>query len=238
MPHFDVATVDGRRVRYADLWQHRHLIGVSVGAAPHPGLMRLGRNLLARASEFEKVDASLVISAETIAGLPSPGVIVADRCPILMSCSNGSTSCGSSALSAHRPEKHLSIANGVGCINAPSEEGCMRRSIVTALVAAGTLAFTFAASAQQAPKEHTMTGCLQKGTETNTYLVTSTAEKGPKTIGIVESKANLAPHVGHKIDITGMAVPAKEAENAKPTPPKADHYMKLSAIKMVSSTCP
>ena len=44
--------------------------------------------------------------------------------------------------------------------------------------------------------------------------------------------------LGILIDITGMAVPAKEAENAKPTPPKADHYMKLSAIKMVSSTCP
>jgi|SRR5437867_8855995 hypothetical protein len=116
----------------------------------------------------------------------------------------------------------------------------MRRSFATTLFAAGALAFAFAVSAQegQAPKEHTMTGCLQKGTATNTYLVNSTAEKGPKTIGIVESKANLAPHVGHKIDITGTAIPAKEAENAKPTPPKADHYMRLSAIKMVSSSCP
>jgi hypothetical protein len=52
----------------------------------------------------------------------------------------------------------------------------------------------------------------------------------------VESKANLAPHVGHKIDITGTAVPAQEAE--KTNAPKADHYMRLSAIKMVSATCP
>lgn len=70
------------------------------------------------------------------------------------------------------------------------------------------------------------------------FVVTSTAAKGPKTIGIVSSKANLAPHVGHKIDITGTAVPNKEAESAKPKPPTADHYMNLTAIRMVSATCP
>lgn len=95
-----------------------------------------------------------------------------------------------------------------------------------------------AAPAGQAPKEHTMTGCLQKGTDANTFIVMNTAEKGPKTIGIVESKVNLTPHVGHKIDITGVAVPNKEAESAAMKPAKADHYMRLSAIKMVSTTCP
>lgn len=85
-----------------------------------------------------------------------------------------------------------------------------------------------------------MTGCLQKGAEANTYLVANTDPnpKAPKTIGIVESKDKLEPHVGHKIDITGTAVPAKEAESAAMKPPKADHYMRLSAVKMVSATCP
>ena len=114
----------------------------------------------------------------------------------------------------------------------------MRSSIVAAGVVAGMLSFAPTSAQGQAPQEHTMTGCLQKGTEANTYLVMNTAEKGPKTIGIMESKANLAPHVGHKIDITGTAVPSKEAESVKPMPPRADHYMKISAIKMVSSTCP
>jgi hypothetical protein len=109
-----------------------------------------------------------------------------------------------------------------------------------ALLAAFALALPFVAVAQDkpAPKEHTMTGCLAKGSGDGQYIVNSTAEKGPKTIGIVSSKANLAPHVGHKIDIVGVNVPAKEAESAKPAPPKADHYMNLSAIKMVSATCP
>jgi hypothetical protein len=116
----------------------------------------------------------------------------------------------------------------------------MRVSIVAALFVSVALAGVAAAQAGQGAgqKEHTMTGCLQKGTDANTFIVTNTAPKGPKTIGIVESKANLTPHVGHKIDITGTAVDVKEAESAKMKPPKADHYMRLSAIKMVSATCP
>ena len=97
--------------------------------------------------------------------------------------------------------------------------------------------FALAVSVGAQPKEHSMTGCLQKGAEPNTYMVTDVEGKGPKTIGIVSSTANLAPHVGHKIEVTGTAVPAKEAEADKNVP-KAPHYMKLTAIKMISATCP
>jgi hypothetical protein len=55
---------------------------------------------------------------------------------------------------------------------------------------------------------------------------------------IVSSAANLTPDVGHKIEVTGTAVPVKDAEQMKPAPPKAPHYMKLTAIKMLSPTCP
>src|SRR5260370_1353087 len=105
----------------------------------------------------------------------------------------------------------------------------------------GTLvAFVFAASAQAqqtAPKEHSMTGCLQKGTEPNTYMLTDVEGKGPKTVGIVSSTPNLAPHVGHKIEVTGTAVPATEPEGDKNVP-KPPHNMKLTAIKLISPTCP
>jgi hypothetical protein len=118
----------------------------------------------------------------------------------------------------------------------------MKVSIVGTLVVASAFALTIGAQARQekpaAPKEHTMSGCLQKGTAADTFVVANTAEKGPKTISIVESKANLAPHVGHKIDITGTGVPNKEAEMMKPMPSKGDHYMKITAVKMVSATCP
>ena len=115
----------------------------------------------------------------------------------------------------------------------------MKRSIVSALVIGCALAVALVAQAQQAaPKEHSMTGCLKKGTAANSYMVTDVEGKGPKSIGIVSSTANLAPHVSHKIEVTGAAVPVKDAEEMKPAPPKAPHYMKLTAMKMLSATCP
>jgi len=115
----------------------------------------------------------------------------------------------------------------------------MNRSIVTGLIVVCGFAVASSAQAQQAaPKEHSMTGCLKKGDEANSYMVTDVQGNGPKSIGIVSSAANLAPHVGHKIEVTGTAVPVKDAEDMKPAPPKAPHYMKLTAIKMLSATCP
>lgn len=121
----------------------------------------------------------------------------------------------------------------------------MRASVIGASIVSCALAFSLSVAAQEkkegekkAPKEHTMTGCLQKAQTGEGFVVQNTAEKGPKVIGILESKDKLDPHVGHKIDITGVAVPVKDAESMKPAPAKADHYMKLSAIKMVSTTCP
>src|SRR5262245_6853842 len=120
----------------------------------------------------------------------------------------------------------------------------MRASVVATAIVSCAFAVSVAAATQEKPaggamqKEHTMTGCVAKGSGDNTFVVNSTAEKGPKTIGIVASKDNLTPHVGHKVEITGTAVPNAEAEAMKPAPPKADHYMRLSAVKMVSATCP
>jgi len=109
---------------------------------------------------------------------------------------------------------------------------------IATLVLACAFAFTPGARAQEssAPKEHSMTGCLEKGSAPDTYMLMNTGS-GPKTVGIVSSTANLAPHVGHKIEITGTAVPAKEAE-ADANVPKAPHYMKVTGVKMVSTTCP
>jgi hypothetical protein len=111
----------------------------------------------------------------------------------------------------------------------------MKSLMVAALVAA--FAFSLGAQEKKAAREHSMTGCLQKGTEPGTFLVTDVEGTGPKSIGIVSSTANLAPHVGHKIEVTGVAVPPAEAETDKSVP-KAPHYMKLSGIKMISTTCP
>src|SRR6202051_224119 len=115
----------------------------------------------------------------------------------------------------------------------------MKNLISAVLVISCAFAFAIGARPQQtAPKEHSMTGCLKKGAEADTYMVTDVEGNGPKSIGIVSSTANLAPHVGHKIAVTGTAVRVKDAEAMKPAPPKAPHYMKLTAVKMISATCP
>ena len=111
----------------------------------------------------------------------------------------------------------------------------MKNLMIAVLVAA--FAFTVSAQEKKAPREHSMTGCLQKGSEPDSYMLTNVERNGPKTIGVVSSTANLAPHVGHKIEVTGVAVPASQAE-AEKNVPKAEHYMRLSGIKMVSTSCP
>jgi len=108
----------------------------------------------------------------------------------------------------------------------------MKSLLVAALIS--VIALTLSAQGKKASSEHSMTGCLQKGNEP---MLDNVEGNGPKTIGVVSSTANLAPHVGHKIEVTGVAVPANEAETDKNVP-KAAHYMKLSGIKMISTTCP
>ena len=110
------------------------------------------------------------------------------------------------------------------------------KKLIFALLFACAFTISMGSSAQEAPKEHSMTGCLRAGTTPDSYML-SDVEKGPKEVGIVSSTANLKPHVGHKIEITGTAVPAKEAEEMKDVP-KAPHYMKVTGVKMLSSTCP
>lgn len=110
------------------------------------------------------------------------------------------------------------------------------KKLIFALLIACAFTISMGTSAQDAPKEHSMTGCLRAGDAPDSYML-SDLEKGPKSVGIVSSTANLKPHVGHKIEITGTAVPAADAEAMKGVP-KSPHYMKVTAIKMISPTCP
>jgi hypothetical protein len=122
------------------------------------------------------------------------------------------------------------------------EEASMKASVSGSLIVACVVSFSLIAVAQESgkkpsAKEHSMTGCVQKGSSADTFVMANTEAKGPKMIGIVESKENLAPHVGHTITITGVDVPAKEVESGKMKVDKADHYMRVSSLKMVSQTC-
>jgi hypothetical protein len=116
----------------------------------------------------------------------------------------------------------------------------MKYSVAMVLFIACAVTLAMGVRAQDAaPKEHSMTGCLEKGDAPGSYQLTNVTvpEKGPKSVGIVSSTVNLAPHVGHKVELTGSAVPKKDAE-MDANVPKAPHYMKITAVKMISATCP
>lgn len=121
----------------------------------------------------------------------------------------------------------------------------MKRSIAAVMVAgACASALGVQLSAQggrqgggggQAPTEHRMTGCLQKGPEAGSYIVTDVEGRGPKTIGIVSARLNNLPgFLGRKVEVTGTTVAVAEAEKMEKRPPKAEHYMTLTAARLIS----
>jgi hypothetical protein len=132
----------------------------------------------------------------------------------------------------------------------------MRRSNVARFAFAAAIALALAAvplslSAQdekeaaqkKAGGSHSMTGCLAKG-GADAYKLTNVEGTGPKEVEIVgmAKGVDLAPHVGHKVTITGTAVAAKaaaKAEGEKDVKKEAgEHHMRITAVKMVSATCP
>ena len=90
-----------------------------------------------------------------------------------------------------------------------------------------------------APKPHDMTGCLAKGDTATSYRLTNVEGGKVKAVEITETAANLKmdAHVGHKITITGVGLPAPK-EQAAGKKPMGEHYMRVDAMKHVAPTCP
>jgi len=90
----------------------------------------------------------------------------------------------------------------------------------------------------------TVTGCLQKGTETSTYMLTNVAGGRSYELIGTPSDVNLAPHVGHKIDVTGTAVAANRAAKAEGTKGAAkkaergERHLQVQSFRMVAASCP
>ena len=83
-------------------------------------------------------------------------------------------------------------------------------------------------AADEAP--HSMTGCLQKGSAEGTYRLTDLGlANGPTSVEITESSVDLAAHVGHKVEVTGVTTTGSDP---------AGHAMKISAMKHLAATCP
>lgn len=78
MPMFTAATGDGTVVRYEDIWQRKNLLLVSL-PSDDPTSRAYAASLGVLEPSLAAYEASLLIVSTRIAGVPSPGVVVADR---------------------------------------------------------------------------------------------------------------------------------------------------------------
>ena len=83
----------------------------------------------------------------------------------------------------------------------------------------------------QAEKPHNMSGCLKKTPDGKSFMLTV---KDKKTVEFSRSSVDLTPHVGHQIQITGTTDAEREKKEGGQ---KAGHYMEVTDVKMVATTC-
>lgn len=79
MPHFDVTTIDGTRVRYAELWQRRRLLLVTAARGDRVGMEPYRLEWLSRQAELEECETVMVVTVDEVAGIPPGTVLIADR---------------------------------------------------------------------------------------------------------------------------------------------------------------
>ncbi len=108
-------------------------------------------------------------------------------------------------------------------------------------------------------KEKSVTGCVQAGTSPGTYMLTkaqpamgdkaatdtmSGAKAEMGSIMLSATDVDLAPHVGHKVTVTGSITgkmkhgdTSKDDKAASSDMAAAGPSMKVKSLTMVSSTC-
>lgn len=80
IPHFDVTDLEGRPVAYSTIWQRRNLVLVGIPASDPDGTFdHYVAQLAAEGPALTGEDTAWVITRDPVAGVPCPGVVVADR---------------------------------------------------------------------------------------------------------------------------------------------------------------
>lgn len=77
VPHFTVTTVDGASFTYATVWQRSNLVLAVLPSRVDAAAV--SAELRKRAAELARADTACVVTHEPVAGVPAPGVLVADR---------------------------------------------------------------------------------------------------------------------------------------------------------------
>jgi hypothetical protein len=79
VPHFRVATMDGRTVEYSTIWQRRNLVLVALTESHAASSRTYVSQLEAGLSAFQSHATECVITRDVVAGTAPPAVLVADR---------------------------------------------------------------------------------------------------------------------------------------------------------------
>ena len=136
----------------------------------------------------------------------------------------------------------------------------MKRILIGALVISAAMAMAAGAATQathHASAAKSLTGCLEKGDEANTFKLTHVTGGGDWELVGAPAALKMSEHVGHKVEVSGTSVSAAAAEKAEHAAgakketkaeekaekkeekgEKGEHHLKVAAVKMISSTCP
>ena len=79
VPHFEITTLTGETFSYATIWQRKNLIFVALSDQDARSTQDYITGLTARREELGGDDAACVITRDRVAGMPAPGVVIADR---------------------------------------------------------------------------------------------------------------------------------------------------------------
>ena len=79
VPHFTVTTFSGESFDYSDIWQRKNLVLVLLPHAESAASTKFVDQLTDQMSELTGDDSACVITRDRVSGVPSPGIVVADR---------------------------------------------------------------------------------------------------------------------------------------------------------------
>jgi hypothetical protein len=135
----------------------------------------------------------------------------------------------------------------------------MKRIIIGALVISCAMAMAAGAATpatHHAGAAKSLTGCLEKGDEANTFKLTHVTGGGDWELVGAPAALKMSEHVGHKVEVSGTSLSAAAAEKAEHAhgmgaktetkteekmekkDEKDEHHLKVAALKHISPTCP
>jgi hypothetical protein len=79
VPHVTVRSADGTSISYGDLWQQKNLLLVLIADLGSPGSEAYLARLRASMTDLTAHDTACIVTGDRVAGVPTPGVLIADR---------------------------------------------------------------------------------------------------------------------------------------------------------------